>query len=186
LRADIDVIVGPMFAGKTEEIIREYRRANVAGLTVEVLKPYIDNRYKEDQVVSHNKTIIEAVPVADSRHVLEKVMPDVDLLILDEVQFFDSNIVNVVQQIADRGTRVVCAGLDLDFRAEPFGCVGSLLCKATNVLKLTAICTICNAPATRSQRLINGKPAKYGDPIVVVGADESYQARCRSHYELPG
>ncbi|MCS7088510.1 MAG: thymidine kinase [Thermoflexales bacterium] len=182
----VEVICGCMFSGKTEELIRRVRRAIIARQKVQVFKPNIDTRYALDEVKSHNGLGIEAVPVASARELFERVEPDTEVVAIDEAQFFDSELPHVVNALADEGRRVICAGLDLDFRGEPFGPMPTLLCIADRVDKLTAICVVSGKPATRTQRIINGQPAHYDDPIILVGASESYEPRARRHHEVPG
>jgi thymidine kinase len=182
----LEVICGSMFSGKSEELIRRVRRAIFSKLNVQVFKPTIDNRYCEDAVVSHNGTSELAKPVQSPSDIMEQVPPKIDVVAIDEVQFFDDGIVSVVQTLADRGIRVIVAGLDQDFRGEPFGQVPILMTLAESVTKLQAICSACGSPASRTQRLINGKPASYHDPIILVGASESYEPRCRHCHEVPG
>lgn len=182
----IEVICGCMFSGKSEELIRRIRRAKYGKLRTQTFKPHLDDRYHATAVVSHNGTMEDAVAVAHSRDIFLHVRPDTDVVAIDEVQFFDDGIVEVAQTLADRGVRVICAGLDLDFRGEPFGPTPILLAQAEFVSKLQAICIVCGNPATRTQRLIDGKPAHYDDPIILVGTSESYQARCRHCHEVPG
>lgn len=182
----IEVICGSMFSGKSEELIRRIRRAEYAKLSVQVFKPVIDNRYSKSSVVSHNGASVIAKPVENSDSILELVLPETDVIGIDEVQFFDDKIVEVAQQLADKGYRVICAGLDQDFRGEPFGCMPALMSLSELVTKLQAICVVCGSPASRTQRLINGKPASYDDPIILVGASESYESRCRHCHEVPG
>ncbi len=168
-----------MFSGKSEELIRRVRRTQFAKQAVEVFKPAIDNRYSEEAVVSHNGTSVMAQPISDSLTILDKVSKETDVVAIDEVQFFDDNIVEVVQKLANRGYRVIVAGLDQDFRGEPFGQVPRLMAIAESVTKLQAVCASCGSPASRTQRLIDGEPASYDDPIILVGASESYEPRCR-------
>ncbi|WP_442891722.1 thymidine kinase [Aggregatilinea sp.] len=174
-----------MFSGKTEELIRRVRRAVIARQKIQVFKPEIDTRYSVESVTSHNGLAFEALPVKDSQALLARVEPETTVIAIDEAQFFDPGIVAVAQQLADRGLRIICAGLDMDFRGEPFGPMPELLCCADDVQKLHAICVDCGEPATRTQRLVNGSPAYYDDPIIMVGASESYEARCREHHEVP-
>lgn len=182
----IEFICGSMFSGKSEELIRRINRANYAKQIVQTFKPMIDNRFSDIAVVSHNGNQINAVPVNNSSEILIKVSNNTDVVAIDEIQFFDEGIVEVCEILADRGIRVLSAGLDLDFRGETFGPSPALLAKAEFVTKLQAICVKCGGPATRTQRLINNKPANYHDPIIMVGASESYEARCRHCHEIPG
>ncbi|HHW57434.1 MAG TPA: thymidine kinase [Clostridia bacterium] len=181
----IEVIVGPMFSGKSEELIRRIKRAQIAKQKVQVFKPAIDDRYSLDKVVSHNGANISAITVIKASEIIELLEEDTEVVAIDEIQFFDHSIVDVVREIADLGKRVICAGLDMDFRGEPFGPTPDIMAIAESVDKLTAICVKCGNPATRTQRLINGKPAKYDDPIILVGAHETYEARCRKCHEVP-
>lgn len=181
----LEVICGSMFSGKSEELIRRVRRSQFAKQQIMVFKPAIDNRYSEEAVVSHNGTSVIAKPVASSRDILEMVTADIDVVAIDEVQFFDDEITAVAQQLANQGHRVIAAGLDQDFRGEPFGQVPTLMAIAELVTKLQAVCAVCGSPASRTQRLINGNPASYNDPIILVGASESYEPRCRHHHEVP-
>ncbi len=181
----VEVICGSMFCGKTEELIRRLRRARIAKQQVQVFKPAIDNRYDQKKVTSHSGIDLDALPVSSSRDVLEALDPNTTVVGVDEVQFFDEGIVDVVEELADKGLRVIVTGLDMNFRGEPFGCMPQLLARAERVDKLQAICMVCGDAASRTQRLVNGKPAHFNDPIVVVGAQEMYEARCRKHHEVP-
>ncbi|WP_047980897.1 thymidine kinase [Ornithinibacillus contaminans] len=181
----VEVICGSMFSGKSEELIRRVRRATYANQSIQVFKPAIDNRYDDESVVSHNGNAVVARPVDSSAAILENVADNVEIVGIDEAQFFDEDIVYVAEQLADRGIRVIAAGLDLDFRGEPFGPMPELMALAESVTKLNAICPICGSPASRTQRLINGQPASYDDPIILVGASESYEPRCRHHHDVP-
>ncbi|MBE4907750.1 thymidine kinase [Bacillus luteolus] len=182
----LELICGSMFSGKSEELIRRVRRAQFAKQEVQVFKPAIDNRYSEESVVSHNGTAVIAKPVESSVHILKAVSAETDVVAIDEIQFFDNGIFEVVQMLANQGHRVIVAGLDQDFRGEPFGQVPQLMAIAESVTKLQAVCTVCGSPASRTQRLIDGNPASYNDPIILVGASESYEPRCRHHHEVPG
>lgn len=182
----IEVICGSMFSGKTEELIRRVRRAQIARQKVQVFKPALDDRYGLQKVTSHNGLFVQAVPVPDAQGMLSLVEPDTDVVAIDEVQFFDWEIAEVCNTLAGRGVRVILAGLDLDFRGEPFGPMPLLLAMAEEVEKLHAICMVCGQDASRTQRLINGRPASYNDPVILVGASEVYEARCRKHHQVPG
>ena len=175
----IEVIVGPMYSGKSEELIRRIKRSKLAKQNIIVFKPEIDNRYSKEDVVSHSGQTIEGVPIKTSKSIYDYIDEKTQVVGIDEVQFFDEDIVDVCIDLADRGIRIICAGLDMDFRGEPFGPTPRLLTVAEFVDKIQAICSVCGQPATRTQRLIDKKPAKYDDPIIQVGAVESYQARCR-------
>ena len=181
----IEVVTGSMFSGKTDELIRRLRRATIARQKVQVFKPKIDNRYHTEKVTSHAGSAFDALPVPCSAEILTSLSADTSVVGIDEAQFFDSDIVNVAQALAERGIRVIAAGLDMDFRGEPFGPMPLLMSMAESVDKLHAICMVCGDEASRTQRLVNGKPAKYDDPVVIVGASEMYEARCRAHHEVP-
>ncbi|WP_026585097.1 thymidine kinase [Bacillus sp. J33] len=181
----VEVICGSMFSGKSEELIRRVRRAQFAKQQIAVFKPQIDNRYSDEAVVSHNGTSIIARPIKQSTDIFKHINPEIDLIAIDEVQFFDDEIVKVIQHLADSGHRVIAAGLDQDFRGEPFGQMPAIMAIAELVTKLQAVCAVCGSPASRTQRLINGKPASYDDPVILVGASEAYEPRCRHHHEVP-
>jgi thymidine kinase len=181
----IELICGSMFSGKSEELIRRVKRAEIARQKVQVFKPALDKRYGEERVSSHSGASYDAIPVQSAAELMQLVAPDTEVIAIDEVQFFDWSISDVCNELADRGKRIILAGLDLDFRGEPFGPMPLLMAQAEEVEKLHAICMECGAPATRTQRLINGKPAAYEDPIILVGASEAYQARCRKHHQVP-
>jgi thymidine kinase len=182
----IEVVCGSMFSGKTEELIRRVRRAKIARQKVQVFKPAMDTRYADREVTSHNGLQVDAVPVENTAQVRELIAPDATVVALDEVQFFDNDVVPLCEELADRGVRVIVAGLDMDFRGVPFGPVPALVARAENVQKLQAICVVCGGPASRTQRIINGKPAAYDDPVILVGAEEAYEARCRGCHEVRG
>ena len=171
-----------MFSGKSEELIRRLRRGIYAKQKVIVFKPAIDDRYHKEKVVSHDGNEIEAINISTSREILNQDLDNVDVIGIDEVQFFDGEIVNIVEQLAKNGHRVVVAGLDMDFRGEPFEPMPKLLAVSEQVTKLQAVCAVCGSPSSRTQRLINGEPAKIDDPIILVGANESYEPRCRAHH----
>lgn len=181
----IEVITGPMYSGKSEELIRRVRRVKIAKQKVQVFKPEIDNRYSDEDVVSHCGDKEGAVPIKSSEDILKLIKEDTEVVAIDEAQFFDKGILEVVNKIANEGKRVICAGLDQDFKGEPFGYMPDIIAVAEFVHKVQAVCMICGNPATRTQRLINGKPAKYDDPVVLVGAKESYEARCRKCHIVP-
>ncbi|MCL4275517.1 MAG: thymidine kinase [Anaerolineales bacterium] len=181
----IEVVCGSMFSGKTDELIRRLVRATIAKQKVQVFKPAIDIRYAVEKVASHTGSTFDAIPVESSADVRSKLDADTTVVGVDEAQFFDDGIVAVVQELAARGVRVIVAGLDQDFRGEPFGSMPVLMAEAEDVTKLHAICMVCGGDASRTQRLVNGKPARYDEPIVIVGASEMYEARCRQHHEVP-
>ncbi len=180
----IEVICGSMFSGKTEELIRRVRRAQIARQKVQVFKPAMDTRYAKREVTSHNGMQIEAVPVESTAQMQTMIEPDTDVIALDEAQFFEDDVVPLCEKLADQGTRVIVAGLDMDFRGEPFGPMPTLMSRAERVDKLQAICVVCGRPASRTQRLIDGQPAAYDDPIILVGASEVYEARCRGCHQV--
>lgn len=181
----LEVICGSMFCGKTEELIRRLRRAVIARQKVQVFKPAIDNRYAEEKVTSHAGMAFDAIPVENANHILSKLALDTTVVGIDEAQFMSGEIMIVVDDLVERGIRVIVAGLDMDFRGEPFGMMPFLMAKAERVEKLCAICMVCGESASRTQRLVNGKPARYDDPVVIVGASELYEARCRQHHKVP-
>lgn len=183
----LEVICGCMFAGKTEELIRRINVLSYAKKKIVIFKPRIDNRYSEKQIVSHSGTRIDCIAVDKSVDILDYVSkdPEIDVVAIDEVQFLDKDIVEICDYLADQGKRVMVAGLDKDFRGEPFGVMPELLTRAEFVTKLTAVCAKCGAPATRTQRLINGEPASFDDPIVLVGATDHYEPRCRHCHSVP-
>ena len=182
----IEVITGPMFAGKTEELIRRVKRLEFAKQNVVVFKPVIDNRYAMAEVVSHNHNRTKSISISSSSEILKNVQEDTDVVAIDEIQFLDEEAVAICEYLADQGKRVIVSGLDRDFRGEPFSFMPKLLAIAEDVTKLTAICVVCHTPATRTQRILNGKPANYTDPIILVGALDSYEARCRHCHQVPG
>ncbi len=181
----IEVVCGSMFSGKTEELIRRIKRANIARRRVQVFKPKLDNRYSAYEVASHDGLRRDAELVTDSDEIAGLLQDETEVVAIDEVQFFDAGIVPLCEQLAAMGKRVIVAGLDQDFRGEPFGPLPILMAKAEAVDKLHAICVVCGAAASRTQRLIDGRPASYHDPVILVGASERYEARCRHHHEVP-
>ena len=182
----IEVVCGSMFSGKTEELMRRLRRAQYAKQKIQVFKPVIDQRYSVDHVQSHDANRILSTPVQSPKEILEKVEDNTRVVGIDEVQFFDEGIVDVVQKLAYRGTRVICAGLDMDFKGVPFGPMPTLLAVAEHVTKLSAVCVVCGEPATRSQRIINEAATPDDSNTrdqVLVGALDYYEARCRFCHE---
>lgn len=181
----VEVVCGSMFCGKTEELIRRIRRAVIAKQHVQVFKHSLDDRYQGvTKVSSHSGQFVEAQSITSAEELLPLVDNGTTVVAIDEVQFFDVTIVDVIEELADRDMRVIVAGLDLDFRGEPFGMMPRLLCIAEEVTKLHAICVVCGESACRTQRLVNGQPANVNDPVILVGADESYEARCRLHHDV--
>lgn len=182
----IEVICGCMFAGKTEELIRRINRITYAKKDILVFKPKIDDRYDEGSVVSHSQKKIKSIVISEASEILEHLKDKMPYAIaVDEVQFFDEDLIPVIDALANSGVRVIVAGLDQDFRGEPFGIMPKLLARAEYVTKLNAICQVCGQPATRTQRIIDGKPADYNDPIILVSAAEKYEARCRHCHQVP-
>jgi len=182
----IEVITGPMYAGKTEELIRRVKRLEYAAQNVIVFKPTIDDRYAADEVVSHNNSRTRSINITKASEIMKYVERDTDVVAIDEIQFLDEEAVAICEYLADHGVRVIVSGLDRDFRGEPFSFMPRLMAIAEEVTKLTAICVCCHTPATRTQRIVDGKPANYTDPIILVGAKDSYEARCRHCHEVPG
>lgn len=181
----IEVVCGSMFSGKTDELIRRLVRATIAKQKVQVFKPAIDIRYAVEKVTSHAGSNFDAIPVEKAAEIREKLDADTTVVGIDEAQFFDPEVVEVARELASNGIRVIVAGLDMDFKGEPFGPMPVLMSLAEDVAKLHAICMVCGDEASRTQRLVNGEPARYDDPIVIVGASEMYEARCREHHEVP-
>jgi thymidine kinase len=182
----IEVIAGVMFSGKSEELLRRVRRAVIARKRVQLFKSHLDSRYGGVQRIStHDGVQVDAVPVDSSLEIMARVKPDTEVVTIDEVQFLDEGIVGVAGTLADRGVRVVLAGLETDFRGEPFGAMPQLLAVAEIVDKLHAICVVCGDPACRNQRLVDGRPALYDSPTILVGGSESYEARCRHCHRVP-
>lgn len=182
----IEVICGPMFAGKTEELIRMIKRLEYAKVKYLVFKPSVDDRHTTAEIVSHDNNRKTTISVNQSIDMYNFISDEIKAVIIDEAQFFDPQIVEVVEKLADDGKRVIIGGLDRNFRGEPFGSMPQLLAIAEHVKKLTAICVVSGQAATRTQRMINGKPANYNDPIVLIGAEESYEPRSRKYHEVPG
>jgi len=176
----IEVITGPMFAGKSEELIRRIRRLEYAKKKVVTFKPVIDDRFSKTDVVTHLQNHAKAVVVSSSKDILPYLgEKSIDAVAIDEGNFFDEGLVEVCDTLANRGVRVIVAGLDMDFRGEPFPVMASIMAKAEFITKLTAICVVCGAPATLTQRIVNGVPASYDEPTIKVGSSESYEPRCR-------
>lgn len=180
----IEVVTGCMFAGKTEELIRQAHILQRTNHKVCVVKPRIDNRYADDYVISHDGNKICAVNVSNALDILKVLDDDIDAICIDEIQFLGQDVVRVIEHLANKGVSILAVGLDTDFRGEPFGVMPDLLARATKVTKLTSFCAKCGEEATRTQRLINNQPASFYDPIVLVGAEESYEARCRNCHEV--
>jgi thymidine kinase len=182
----IEVVTGPMFAGKSEELIRRIKRLEYAKKKVLVFRPRIDNRYSLDEVVSHSNSRRKSILIDNAKDILSHIKEDTYAVVVDEIQFLDKEIIPISEHLANRGVRVILGGLDTDFRGETFMITSDLMARAEYVTKLTAICVRCGSPATKTQRIVNGKPAHYLDPIVVVGASEAYEPRCRHCHEVFG
>lgn len=182
----IEVICGVMFSGKTEELIRRTRRAVIAKKSVKAFKSHLDDRYDGIRTITtHDGTCVDAIPINSPLEIMEAVAPDTQVVTVDEAQFLERGIVDVATSLAGRGVRVIVAGTDSDFRGEPFGAMPELMAVAEVVDKLHAICVKCGDPACRNQRLIDGKPAPYDSPIIMIGGTESYEARCRHCHQVP-
>ena len=183
----VHVIAGCMFCGKTDEMLRLLRRFSIAGRRVLLVKPRLDTRTDDVTVVSRSGADHPAISVDDSGEI-EAAAADADIVAVEEGQFFDERLPEVVERLAATGKQVIVTGLDRDFRGIPFGSMPRLLALADQVTKLTAICMVCGEPATRTQRLINGEPAPVDSPLIVIGGmgDETYEARCRLHHDVPG
>ncbi len=179
-----EVVTGCMFSGKSEELIRRIRRAEIARQKVLVFKPLIDHRYSRKGVVSHSGISVEAIPVENPEAILEHDLSEIQVVAIDEIQFFTKEIRYVIEKLVLSGIRVIAAGLDMDFRGEPFGPMPELMSMANKIDKLEAVCTVCGVPAYYTQRIIAGIPASYDDPVILVGAQEAYEARCREHHQV--
>jgi thymidine kinase len=184
LPGNLEVICGSMFSGKSEELIRRLRRAEFAQLKIQVFKPALDNRTTLDHVHAHSGSKIAAISLEEVTELEALTLTQTHVIGIDEVQFFPSSIVPLINNLVSHGKRIIAAGLDLDFRGLPFGCMPALLAIADSVTKLKAVCMQCSNDAHFTQRLVNGKPARSTDPLIVIGAQECYQARCRSCYEI--
>lgn len=175
----LDVICGPMFSGKTEELIRRIKRAELGNLKVNVFKNKLDDRVSSECINSHNGQKFQAIPLENPEKIKSFIDEDTKVIAIDEVQFFSPKLIPIILELINQGKRVVVAGLDLDFKGMPFGCVPTLLALADSVTKLTSVCMHCGKDAQYSQRFVNGRPAQFDDPVIMVGAQEKYQARCR-------
>ncbi len=182
----IEIIAGVMFSGKSEELIRRIRPALIARRRVQVFKSRLDDRYGGiTQVSSHTGVGIEAAAVDSAAEIFRQVKPDTEVVAIDEAQFLDDAILSVATSLAERGVRVIVAGTDTDFRGLPFGRMGELMAVAEDVAKLQAICVVCGDLACRNQRLIDGRPARFDSPVIMVGGSEAYEARCRRCHRVP-
>lgn len=181
-----ELITGPMSCGKTEELLRRIRRAIIAKKKVKVISPEIDTRKHGDYIESRNGLWLDAIKVKNAAQLLGVVKDEDEIIAIDELQFFDEHIVKVVAKLLESGKKIIGTGLDLDFKSEPFGFMPELLCIATRVDKLSAVCMKCGSDdATRTQRLVDGKPVDKNSPLIMIGGDETYEARCIKCYELP-
>lgn len=180
----LTVICGSMFAGKSEELIRLVRRAMYARKKVQVFKHALDDRFDRTAVATHNGVQLSAVPVRNSRELAALIEPDTDLIAIEEAQFFDEGLIDLCVQLADAGKMVIAAGLDQDFRRQPFGIMPTLMALADEVIKLRAICVVCGRPASHTQRLVDGRPAAWDEPTILIGAAEHYEARCRNCHQV--
>ena len=180
----LEVVCGSMFSGKSEELIRRLRRAHYAKIPVQAFKHSFDNRNSLEHISSHNGTLLHAIPCRDSHEVKRALRSDVKVIGIDEAQFFDADLVSLIHTLVRKGVRVIVAGLDMDFRGIPFGIMPTLMALADEVQKLKAVCAQTGAEAHFTQRLVNGKPARHSDPIILVGAQEHYEARSRESFEI--
>ncbi len=176
----ITVICGSMFAGKSEELIRLVRRAMYARKKVQVFKHALDDRFHLEAVATHNGVQISARPVRNTVELASLIEPDTEVIAIEEAQFFDEKLPTLCVELADAGKTVIVAGLDQDFRRQPFGVMPTLMAVADEVVKLRAICVVCGRPASHTQRLVDGRPASWDEPTILVGAQEHYEARCRN------
>lgn len=188
IKGRLEVICGSMFSGKTEELMRRLRRAEYAKQKILTIKNKIDNRKNITTISTHNGDERIAFNIDNSKESINKIIElankNMDVIGIDEIQFFPKEIIEIIMHLVDSGKKVIVSGLDLDFRGEPFGIVPTLMAFADSVLKLKAICVVCGKDAHYTQRIVNGKPAKYHEPIIMVGAKESYEARCRNCFKI--
>lgn len=180
----LEIICGPMFSGKTEELIRRIRRAEFAKLPLQAFKHQLDQRTTMNHIHAHSGGAITALPITHASDIVHHVHPSTAVIAIDEIQFFDIDIIPAIAQLVHQGKRVIAAGLDVDFRIQPFGCMPNLMAIADDITKLSAVCVLCGKDARLTQRLVNGLPAQHNDPLVLIGAQECYQARCRSCHEV--
>lgn len=181
-----ELITGPMSCGKTEELLRRVRRGIIAKKKIKVISPDIDTRTQGDYIESRNGLWLDAIKVKNAAQILSVIKEDDEIIAIDELQFFDEHIVKVISKLMNSGKKVIGTGLDLDFKAEPFGYMPELMCLATSIDKLAAVCMKCGCEhATRTQRLIDGQPVDKNSPLIMIGGDETYEARCIKCYDLP-
>lgn len=180
----VECIVGPMFAGKTEELMRRVKRMEYAHKNYMIFKPSIDTRYSINEIVSHNKKSLQAINISHGSDMKRHVKKDTQAIVIDEVQFFDESLIQYLMEFASKGYRVICGGLDRDFRGQAFKVTGEIMAISDSVTKLTAICSCCGKEATMTQRIIDGEPAHFNDPTILVGEMESYEARCRDCHKV--
>lgn len=185
MKGTLEVIVGCMSSGKSEELIRRLKRATIARQSVVVFKPGVDSRGERLVIASRDGRLFDAIPIDEPQDIFNHLQEEHRVVAFDEAQFLTEQTLDVIRQLLNRGVRVLIAGLDTDFRGEPFGIIPQLMAEADSVTKLTAVCVCCTQPAIRTQRLIAGQPAPYDSPRIVVGGDEMYEARCRSCHEVP-
>ncbi len=181
-KGKLEVICGPMFSGKSEELIRRLKRAEIAHQEICVFKHKLDDRMAIEYISSHGGHQFKSIALESPTDITPFITDDIEVIAIDEVQFFSQEIIEVILELIESGKRVIVAGLDLDFRGIPFGCMPALLALADNVTKLKAVCVVCGSDAQFSQRLIDGKAANFDDSVILVGAQEKYQARCRDCY----
>lgn len=183
----IEVICGNMYSDKSSTLIRRLKRFAYAQKTIKVFKPKLDDRYSEDKIVTHEGIEFDAITVEKPQEIRNKILANMqkfpDVVAIDEVQFFDYEIIEVIEELANAGIYVIVAGLDQDFRGEPFRVVADLLARAEFITKLSSICVVCGEAATKSQRLIDGKAANLSEPTILIGGNETYEPRCREHFE---
>ena len=179
-KGSLEMVVGPMFSGKTEYIINIAKKMSYANKSYAIFKPSIDTRYNPNEVVSHNKNHLPAIRLSHGDDIKKYLKKDIEVIIIDEAQFFEENFYRVILSLISEGYKIIISGLDTDFRGEPFKTVANLLAIADNVTKLYAVCSCCKGKATMTQRIINGKPAFYNDPLILIGEKDSYEARCRN------
>lgn len=183
-KGKLEVICGSMFSGKTEELIRRMRRAQIAKLNTQIFKHSLDNRVTTANLHSHDGNHLSAISIDNTHDFKDLLISEVQVIGIDEIQFFSNEILPVIQELIACGKYVIAAGLDLDFRGVPFGCMPALLALADNVTKLKAVCVVCGNDAQFTQRIVNGKPAQFSEPIILISAQECYQARCRSCFQI--